>query len=287
MTLTATKVDSTDAREASMSRVQTQDTVLASLATPASVEAAKESQDPKPDDKPSDGDQKPAKKTAQDRIVDLVHKNREAEARTADAERRAQEMEARLKALQAQAQPLEATDRPTRSQFASEEDYIEALTDWKTDAGIAKREKQQMDARLAAEQAEIADQWDKRQQKAIESIEDYAEVVGKSEVSIPPYVHQAMLESESGPEIAYYLALHPEEAKRIAAMKPLAAIRRITELERDLSGIADEAKPAKAVSEAPKKSKAPEPISPPKGIASVNTGPTTDYAEYKRRRQGK
>ena len=203
------KVDSPDAREASMSRVQTQDTVLASLVTPASVEAAKESQDPKPDDKPGEGEQK-HKKTAQDRIVDLIARNRDTSAKALEAEDRNQKLEAELTVLRAQAQPMQVTDKPSRSQFYNENDYIEALTDWKADAAVAKREQQTREAQLMAEQADVATQWDKRQQTAIDSISDYAEVLGGADIQIPKFMHQAMLESEQGPEIAYYLALNPD-----------------------------------------------------------------------------
>lgn len=277
-----TNEKTTDARQASMSRVQTQDTLMASLAPPASVEP-----ETKPEDKPAAGDQKPSKKSAQERIVELVHKSRKAEAKAEDAAKRAEELEARLKALETQAKPIEVSDKPQRSQYASEEDYTEALTDWKAERRIAQREQEQAAARAQAEQAEVAQQWDKRQQKVSESIPDYAEVLAKSEVVIPPYVHQALLESESGPEIAYYLALHPEEAKRLAALKPLAAMKRIVSLEANLAGNDDDATPEKKVSETPKQSKAPPPITPVRSTASANPGPAQSYEEYKRRRQGK
>lgn len=285
------KDESIDARQASMSRVQTQESVMASLATPASVESAKESPDPKPDDKPNEGD-KPTKQTAQERVWDLANKRRAAEVKADTAERRVQDLEAELRIVKAQAAPIETTNKPNRSQFVSDDSYIEALTDWKADAAIAKRESQQREAQVMAEQADVAKGWEKRQQAAITSIPDYAETVGASDVQIPGYVEQALLESEQGPEIAYYLALHPEEAKRIAAMKPLAAIRRITQLERDLTDVAadeqDDKKPAaKAVADPPKKSRAPEPINPVRGAVSANLGPTSDFAEYRRRRQGK
>src|SRR5574337_977635 len=83
-----TQVDSTAAREAAMSRVQTQDTVLASLAAPASQEGAPGSKEQVAKDKPNEEDQKPSKKTAQERIVELAHKplahrlDRGAQART-------------------------------------------------------------------------------------------------------------------------------------------------------------------------------------------------------------
>lgn len=281
-----TQVDSTAAREAAMSRVQTQDTILASLAAPASKEEVNTSKEVNPkDNQNEEGDQKAVKKTAQERIVELAHKRKEAEAKAEASELRARELEAQLQALQAVAQPMEATAKPARSQFASDDEYIEALTDWKAREAVSKREAEQLAARQKAEQEEVARQWDHLQQQAIEAIPDYAEVIGKSEVSIPPYVHQAILESEEGPHIAYFLALHPDEARRIAAMKPLAAIKRIAALERDLAEIEDEPS-SKKQSDPPKKSKAPEPITPVRSASTAAVAaPAADYQEYKRRRQ--
>src|SRR5574337_483413 len=175
-----TQVDATAAREAAMSRVQTQDTVLASLAAPASKEADKGSKETNADDKPNEGDQKAVKKTAQERIVELAHKRKEAEAKAEASELRARELEAQLQALKATAQPMEVAAKPARSQFASDDEYIEALTDWKAREAVSKREAEQLAARQKAEQEEVARQWDHRQQQAIEAIPDYAEVLGKS-----------------------------------------------------------------------------------------------------------
>jgi hypothetical protein len=275
----------TDAREASMSRVQTQDTVLASLAP---KKAALEPAEGKPDaetDK-NEGEQKP-KKTASERIQELATKRREAEDKAEAAERRAQDLEARMLALQAGAKPMEAGDKPLRSQYATDDDYIEALTDWKTRETLAKRELEQAQARAEAEQAEVAAQWSKRQDKVMKTLPDYADVIGKSEVGIPAHVHQAILESDQGPQIAYFLALHPAEAKAIAQMKPLAAVKRIASLERDLAEIDAEDKKPEPVKETPKpqRSKAPEPIEPVKSTPSSSGASTSDYEEYKRRRQ--
>jgi|SRR5882672_12103319 len=282
MTETTEKVDSIDARQASMSRVTTQDTLLASLAGPASEDPKEKSEGI---DKPEGGEQKPAKKSPQERIVELAHKRREAEAK-ADAEKqRADALEIKLRAMEAQAQPLEDKARPARANFASDDDYVDALTDWKAEQAIMKRERQQAEARVQAEQAEVAQQWDKRQQQAIAAIPDYAEIIGNSEVVVPPYVHQALLESEKGPEIAYYLALHPEEAKKIAALKPLAALKRINSLEADLMEDDEPApKATVAKTEAPKKSKAPEPITPIRASTASDPGTASSFEEYRKRR---
>jgi chromosome segregation ATPase len=275
----------TDAREASMSRVQTQDSVLASLAP---QKAALEPADGKPDAEKNknEGDQKP-KKGAQERIQELAAKRREAEAKADEATRENADLKARLEALSAQAKPLEAGDKPLRSQFATEDEYIESLTDYKAKKAIAKREEEELQARVEAEEAEIAKQWEKRQEKVMKALPDYADVVGKSEAQVPAHVHRAILESDQGPQIAYYLALHPAEAKRIELMKPIAAIKRIAALERDLQDIdAEDAKPEPAKeTPKPQRSKAPEPIEPVKSVPSASSGSGSDYEEYKRRRQ--
>lgn len=279
----ATKADSTEARQASMSRVQTQETILAKLQT---TEAAKVPPEVKTEDeqgKEGEGDSKP-KKSAQERIQDLANKRKEAEAKADAAERKVADLEARLAAQSTQAKPLEADPRPVRSAYATDDDYIDAVSDWKAKRAIAEREQQQAQARAEAEQAEIAAQWSKRQDKFMKTFPDYADIIGKSEVQIPNVIHEAMLESEQGPHMAVYLAMHPEEAKKLSGMKPVAAIKRFRDLERDLAEIeADDTKAEETPT--PKKSKAPPPIEPVKSVPSSTGSSSNDYEEYKRRRE--
>lgn len=274
----------TDAREASKSRVSTQETILAKLAP---QEAAKEPEQPEKADTEhgKEGESK-AKKGPAERIQELANKRREAEAQAAAEKRRADELEARLHAIQAQAKPLEVNARPLRSQYATEDEYIEALTDWKAKDALAKRELEQAQARYEAEQAEIASQWTRRQEKVMKVLPDYAEVIGGSEVSIPDHIHQAILESDQGPQIAYYLALHPDEAKRIAQMKPVSGVKRIASLEHDLAAIEEEEPESEKEKDKPQvqKSKAPPPIEPVRSSPSAG-GSADSFEEYKRRRQ--
>ena len=51
-----------------------------------------------------------------------------------------------------------------------------------------------------------------------QAIPDYDEVVGLSEVVIAPHITDTILESDRGPEVAYYLAQHPDKAEAINAM---------------------------------------------------------------------
>jgi hypothetical protein len=270
-----------------MSRVQTQDSVLANLAPQKAASAPAEDQKSDAETK-DEGETKP-KKTAQERIQDLANKRKEAEAEATAAKRENAELKAQLQALSASAKPLESQAKPLRSQFATDDEYIESLSDWKAREAIAKREQEQAQARIEAEQAEIAQQWSKRQEQAIKALPDYAEVLGKSEVAIPAHIHQVILESEFGPQIAYFLAMNPDEAKHIAQLKPLAAVKRIAALERDLSEIEDDEKPPvkkdKDDPAKPQKSKAPPPIDAVKSTPGTGESSSSDYEEYKRRRQ--
>ena len=65
---------------------------------------------------------------------------------------------------------------------------------------------------------------------------DYDEVVGLSEVVIAPHITDTILESDRGPEVAYYLAQHPDKAEAINAMSPIAAARAIGRIEASLPG---------------------------------------------------
>jgi hypothetical protein len=289
-----------DAREASKSRVTTQDTLLASLKPPEAAKEPPEVKEPvKTEAEAKDETKKPEepkpKKTAQERIQEVISQHKKAEAEKLAEKRRADELELQLIALRAHAKPMETAAKPLRSQFATDDEYIEALTDHKAREALAKREQEQAQARAEAEQAEVAAKWSKRQTEVMKALPDYAEVLGKSEMVIPEHIHQAILESEQGPQIAYYLALHPDEAKRIGEMKQIAGIKRITALERDLAAIdaEDEAEvPPKKEADPPKeekpqvqKSKAPPPIDHVKSVPSATGSSTNDYEEYRRRRK--
>lgn len=291
---------SNDAREASKSRVQTQDTLLASLTPPVAAKEPPEVKEPvktdaeiKAETEKKEEERKP-KKTANERIQELGKRHHEAEAKAEAEKRRADALELQVLAMRAQAKPLESTAKPLRSQFATDDEYIEALSDFKAKQAIAKRELEQAQARAEAEQAEISSQWSRRQAEVMKALPDYAEVIGNSEVSVPNHIHEAIQESEQGPQIAYYLALHPDEAKRIAEMKPVAGVKRIAVLERDLAAIDAEEEaevPPKKEADPPKeekppvqKSKAPPPIDPVKSVPSATGSSTNDYEEYRRRR---
>lgn len=265
----------TEAREASQSRVTTQETILANLATEQAA-SAPSGEKPEPGSKE---EQPKPKHSPQERIREAIERRNKAEQEADQAKREAAELRARLDAMATQA-PAQEAEKPDRTKFASDEEYIEALADWKAKQAIIQREREQADARAKAEADEIVRTWNKRQEQAMKDIPDYEEVVGAADIQIAAHVHQAIVESELGPHLAYYLALNQDEVKRLNAMKPIAAVRHLLRLEDELR----EEEPAK-VDPKPPKSKAPEPISPVRDAPASSPGAANSFEEYKRRRE--
>ncbi len=129
MTEATQTAQTTDAREASQSRVTTLDDIIQKHATQGAAKEPEQVEKPA-SEQPNDGESKP-KKTAQERIQELVERSKTAEAKATAEQQRAAELQAQLDALTAQAKPLDAGQKPIRSQFTSDDEFIEALADFK------------------------------------------------------------------------------------------------------------------------------------------------------------
>ena len=274
--------DSTDARQASMSRVVTQETLMASLTAKPASEAPAE---PAETDKPAEGEKPKAKHSAQERISELANKRREAEEKAEVERKRADGLEERLRVLESGAAPVEQTSRPKREAFSDDEAFIEALADWKANENIAKREQQQREDRIKREADQIDRAFQARAEKAATDIEDFQEVVSSAEVDIPNFLVMAIKESEVGPLLTYYLAKHQDEARKIAAMRPVQALKSLMSIEAALTD--DEPEPEKTVAKvsSPAKPRAPEPIAPVRGSPASDPGPAKSFDEYRARRK--
>lgn len=276
MTEPAKTADSTDARQASMSRVVTSETLLANVNP---EEPASEAADTTASQTQEEGTQQKAKKSPQERIVDLIERRKEAEAQAAAEKKRADEFEERLRALESSRNtPQERTEKPKRESYESDEEFFEALADWK----LKERDEEQRLAQLKAEAEAIDEAFNKRMEKTKKEFDDYDEVVGSANVDIPSFLVMAIKESDIGPELVYYLSKHQDEAKRIASMRPVPAIKRLMDIERELSAEDD------PVVEKPKaKPRAPEPINPLKGAPASNPAKPKSFADYKAQRSQK
>jgi hypothetical protein len=278
--------ESTPARNAGRNIVTTTSETIAAMYSPpapASEEASKEApkEEVKTESQAEDNRKDGKKKGFQERISELVNQRNESKAKADAAERRAAELETRIKELQARPDPIKEEPRPSRDKFASDDQYLDALAEWKANQVIAKREKEKAEAEAKEAQEALAKAWVRRQKQAMAEIDDYSEVIGKSEIALPGHLHQAILESDIGPHLAYYFAKHPDEAKRFASMTPTTALRQLGKLEDQLTDIEEDPKEPKTAVEV---SKAPPPVKPVKTEGPVTSTPKS-FEEYRAKRQ--
>ena len=63
---------------------------------------------------------------------------------------------------------------------------------------------------------------------------DFEDVILSSTVPMTGAMQDAIMESEKGPQLAYYLVNHPDEASKIAVMSPRGAILALGRIEERL-----------------------------------------------------
>lgn len=203
-----------------------------------------------------------------------ITKQREAAREEARREREAREsLEARLRELESKVSPPakaeadELGEEPKPEQFSDMYEYAKALAEYTADKKLMERDKQEVARKAAAEQEQKFKAWADRVNAAKSEMPDFDDMVQSSDVRVSDPVRDAIIESEHGPRILYYLAENSEMAKKLGEMSVVSAVREIGKIEARFVRDAKESAPeTKAVAV---KSKAPAPISPLRG--AVNT----------------
>lgn len=282
--------------------VDTQTPIEKPAATPA----------PAPD--PDSPDPKPEPRTYTqedlDRITSKVRRNTRREVERAVT----RELAARQPPPTKEAAPTEDKE-PQRDAFDNYEDYARDLAKFegrkaaREENAAAEKTKRETTERESQEKA--ARTWHAKIEKAIDKHDDFEDVLEDNDETVSLIqgspMRSAITESDIGPEIVYHLCQHPEEAKRIAALKGYKQAAEIAKIEDTLTAAPkpkgeeeadedaepDEEKPAPERRAdgtfKPKKepSKAPEPIEPV-GERSANTSnlpSDKDDAETWRRKE--
>lgn len=232
-------------------------------------------QDREGDDATTADDQKERKPNPKlERRFSEITKQREAAREEARLEREKREqLEARLKEYetkvtpQAQAPQDDLGEEPRADQFSDMYEYAKALAEYTADKKLAERDQQELNRKAAAEQEVKFKAWADRVNAVKSTLPDFDDMVQSSEVRVSDPVRDAIIESEHGPQILYYLAENTEFAQKLAGMSLVSAVREIGKIEaryeRDAKASVPEVKPTVG------KSKAPAPISPLRG--AVNT----------------
>lgn len=182
-----------------------------------------------------------------------------------------------------QAQPrspaANANGAPKPEQFRTYEEFLEARAEWKAEQKVSAvlGEFQEHTRRQSAEaeQGRLAQTWEERVGKALEMYDDFEEVALSPDLPISEAMMAALVRTEKGPDVAYYLGKHRDVAAQLSTLDPYSAALRIGEIAATLS------RPA------PKKTtNAPEPINPVGARASTSKDPSTmtdaEFAAWRR-----
>lgn len=227
-------------------------------------EAATEDNEPgdkeENDDENPDTEAKPKKKGGFQKRIDKLNKRmsaveQEREYWRQEALRVQQSKGPADKPEKVETKP-DTSKRPKADDFASHDEYVEALTDYTLEQKLAAKEIKQKEDAVKTEAKTKREKHDERVSKFMASHDDWddvVEAVGNVRTSIT--FDQAIVASEHGPEIMYELAKNPKELARICALSPIQAAMELGKVESRITKPSDS-------SDKKTTSKAPPPISP-------------------------
>jgi hypothetical protein len=194
---------------------------------------------PKPKGKPKGGFQK--------RIAELTANWRGAE-RDRDYWRQLAVQDKQGQQPRQQQQP--DSKQPRQEDFQEYGAYLEARTEWIADQRVqqALHQERERNQRQVAQnrQRQTVQTYEGRLDAARSKYEDFDDVAFAPDVHVTNDMAHAILDSDHGPDIQYYLGSHPDEAQRIARLSPHGQVRELGKLEAKLS-----APPTKKTSQAP------------------------------------
>lgn len=261
-------------------------------ATSSAAEPEAQSEQVASDDASANGERKQNPKLER-RFSELTKQREQAKAE-AQREREAREtLEARLRDLETRAAPAQVepqqAQEPKPEQFSDMYQYAKALAEYTAEQKILQLQQAQIQARIEAERQQVIQTWADRVNQAKASMPDFDDMIASSDVAVSDDVRDAIIESEVGPHMLYYLAENAEYAQKLAGMSPRAALKELGKLEAKLEKQSEKAGEQKGSTPINRvaQSKAPPPINPIKGgtgrEALLDSKGTFQgsYAEYK------
>ena len=165
---------------------------------------------------------------------------------------------------------------PQREQFSDYESYVEARAAYAAEQKAAAKvsefvraiQAQDHQARTAQQTSQFVTKLQSDLVKVRQELPDYDDVVSNLDgIDAPPAMTQAILDSESPGRVFHVLGQNPDEARRIAALPPMAQIKAIAKIEAGL-------KPS-----TPQVSKAPAPGKPLGAKSGASAGDPPEDAE--------
>lgn len=173
--------------------------------------------------------------------------------------------------------------RPKPTDFATHDDYVEALVDWKAEAKMQAAKQKDREEKI---KTEVQAKFNTHQQRVTafkETHEDFDDALENvSTIPMSLAVQESILESDVGPQMMYALAKDPKEFKRLCSLPPLQAAREIGKLEAKFSKTT-------STTSSVTTTRAPKPVTPvrTRGATSVKdiSDPNISQREFERLRE--
>jgi len=239
-------------------------------ATPSEPETEKKPESAPADEKKAEDadtpEQAEKRKTRRfERRLDRLYK------RAADEQARRELAERRIAELESASKPKDTTGKPRLEDYEYDvEKWGTAVEQW-TEKRIQQdfEQRQQQQAAQTVHQ-DLASKWEAQIAKGEDKYDDFAEAVGELKPDNP--ISVAIMESDVGADLAYYIHQNPDELDRLVKLSPVSQVREIGKIEALIVRAASDRKePVKAPS------KAPAPINPVSGgAANVSEGPNEE-----------
>lgn len=174
--------------------------------------------------KQGDDEEHRVPKGVQKRIDRLTREKYQLQARLEMLERVQQAPQQQSRQVEQAAQQSTA---PKLEQYQSIEEYLDALADFKAaqkaDKVFKEREASERMTQQQREQAKLHDGYAKQTEQARQSYEDFDDVVENPDLPITQAMAEAIMRSQNGADVAYYLGKNPTEAARLANLDPFSA----------------------------------------------------------------
>ena len=169
-----------------------------------------------------------------------------------------------------------APKRPNINDFRTIDEYEAAMDKYHDDRTEYKINKA-LESHAAkqgqkTQEQKVAETWESKVTAFHKAHPDFEEVAYDKSVPVTDVMRDAIVTSDIGPEVAYYLGNNVEEAERIAALPPVRQAAAIGKIEAQLARTEQEAEKTEKADKPPaaKAPKPPTPVKKPSPTAPVD-----------------
>jgi len=152
-------------------------------------------------------------------------------------------------------EPPPSVGKPQVQDYPDYDAYVEAVAGWQAEHKLAQRERMAAEQRQREAEQTQARSWNARILAAQTKYDDWDEVLQGADVPVTAAVRDALLDSEHGADVLYYLASHTEEARQLGQLSPAGVARAVGRIEAKLEA-------ARTAAPAPEPPPTPPPVRP-------------------------